>query len=134
MEKPLPGALRALRQAQLYGHLVARGNRLYHPGGNEPICNLHMAHEMIRSGWLTFQDGKYKITSEGQQANVITDYEEQSRSQNEQPRRCPRCGVLIRLTNTLSLTGASRTFRLYECRRCGAHTWDETAAARGLSG
>jgi DNA-directed RNA polymerase subunit RPC12/RpoP len=128
MEKPLSGPLRALRQAKLYGHLVARGNRLYHPGGNEPVCSLQMAQGMLRSGWLIFQDGKYKITTEGQQAN---DYEER---QSQRHRRCPNCGVLIRLKKTLRLSGSSRTFRLYECRRCGAHTWDETAATRVESG
>src|SRR6516165_10023963 len=32
------GVQRTLRQAQLYGHLVARHGRLYHPGGGEPLC------------------------------------------------------------------------------------------------
>lgn len=60
--------LRALRQAQLYGHLVARSDRLYHPGGNHPICGLPTAQEMVRSGWLIVRDGRYEITPEGMTA------------------------------------------------------------------
>ena len=56
---------RALRQAQLYGYLVARSDRLYCPGGNRPICSLHVAQEMARSGWLAVQNGRYEITPEG---------------------------------------------------------------------
>jgi hypothetical protein len=40
--------LRALRQAQLYGSLIARDDGLFHPGGNRPVCSLHDAQE--RSG------------------------------------------------------------------------------------
>jgi hypothetical protein len=43
---------RVLRWAQLYGYLVARSDRLYHPGRNHPLCSLFTAGEMIRSGWL----------------------------------------------------------------------------------
>ena len=55
---------RALRQAQLYGHLVARHGRLYHPGG-EPLCGPQTSMEIVRSGWLRFRRGKYVITPEG---------------------------------------------------------------------
>jgi hypothetical protein len=69
MEKPSPHLLRALRQAQLYGHLIARSDRLYHPGGNHPLCSLQWGQEMVRSGWLVVRDGKYEITPEGQRAS-----------------------------------------------------------------
>ncbi|KYK43565.1 hypothetical protein A1D31_16030 [Bradyrhizobium liaoningense] len=59
---------RALRQAQLYGHLLVRNDRLYYPGGNQPICSIQLAREMVRSGWMTRQDGEYEITPDGQLA------------------------------------------------------------------
>jgi hypothetical protein len=65
---PLQGKQRALRQAQLYGHLVPRGDSLYYPGGCEPLCRVKVAKQMVRSGWLIFRDGKYEITPEGQRA------------------------------------------------------------------
>jgi hypothetical protein len=68
MDKSSPTMLRTLRQAQLYGHLIARSDRLYHPGGNHPLCSLHTAQEMVRSGWLVLQDGRYEITTEGVRA------------------------------------------------------------------
>ena len=68
MDKPSPIIRRALRQAQLYGCLVARTDRLYYPGGNEPVCTVYTAQEMVRSGWLILQDGKYQITPDGRRA------------------------------------------------------------------
>jgi hypothetical protein len=65
MEKPSPGMLKALRQAQLYGHLVVRNDRLYHPGGSHPLCSLQTAREMVRSGWMARRDGEYEITPDG---------------------------------------------------------------------
>jgi len=59
---------RALRQAQLYGHLLVRNDRLYYPGGNHPICSVQLAREMVRSGWMTQRDGDYAITPDGQLA------------------------------------------------------------------
>jgi hypothetical protein len=56
---------RALRQARLYGHLVAQHERLYHPGGGEPLCGPRISKEIVRSGWLRFRRGKYLITPEG---------------------------------------------------------------------
>jgi hypothetical protein len=56
---------RALRQAQLYGHLVARHGRLYQPGGGEPLCGPQTSKEIVRAGWLRFRRGKYVITPEG---------------------------------------------------------------------
>jgi hypothetical protein len=65
MDRPSPQMLRTLRQAQLYGHLVARDDSLYHPGGNHSLCRLHHARQMVRSGWLILRDGRYEITTEG---------------------------------------------------------------------
>jgi hypothetical protein len=65
---PPPGKQRALRQAQLYGHLVARDGRLYYPGSSQPLGPVRVAKELVRSGWLILRDGKYKITPEGQRA------------------------------------------------------------------
>ena len=42
-----PHLLRALRQAQLYGPLIARNDGLFHPGGNRALCSLHDANEMV---------------------------------------------------------------------------------------
>jgi hypothetical protein len=60
----------ALRQAQLYGYLFARTDRLYHPGGSDPVCSLQMAQEMVRAGWLIFKDGRYEITAAGRAAEA----------------------------------------------------------------
>ncbi|WP_375159750.1 hypothetical protein [Bradyrhizobium sp. RDT46] len=68
MTDPSPGMRRALRHAQLYGHLLVRNDRLYYPGGNHPICSVQLAREMVRSGWMTKQDGDYQITPDGQLA------------------------------------------------------------------
>jgi hypothetical protein len=57
--------LRALRQAQLYGYLIARHGRLYHPGGGRPICGVQLSKQIVRSGWLRFRSGKYELTPEG---------------------------------------------------------------------
>ena len=54
-----------MRQAQLYGYLVARTDRLYHPGGVRNVCGLQTAEEMVRQGWLVIRNGRYEITPEG---------------------------------------------------------------------
>lgn len=59
---------RALRQAQLYGHLLVRNDRLYYPGGNNPVCSVQLAREMVRSGLMTKRNGDYEITPEGRLA------------------------------------------------------------------
>ena len=59
---------RALRQAQLYGHLLVRNDRLYYPGGNNPVCSVQLAREMVRSGLMTRRNGDYEITPEGRLA------------------------------------------------------------------
>jgi hypothetical protein len=68
METPSPAMRRALRQAQIYGYLIARGDGLYHPGGSDPVCSAHTAQDMVRSGWLIVREGRYEITSEGRKA------------------------------------------------------------------
>jgi hypothetical protein len=55
----------ALRQAQLYGYLVARTDRLYHPGGTRPLCGLQTAQEMVRQELLVIRNGRYEITPKG---------------------------------------------------------------------
>jgi hypothetical protein len=60
-----PRMRRALRQAQLYGHLVARHGRLYYPGGANPLCGVQTSKEIVRSGLLKYRNGKYVITREG---------------------------------------------------------------------
>jgi hypothetical protein len=58
-------ALKALRQARLYGHLVARHGRLFHPGGGNPLCDVQTSKEIVRSGLLKYRDGKYVLAPEG---------------------------------------------------------------------
>jgi hypothetical protein len=57
--------IRALHQAQLYGHLVARTGRLYHPGGSRPVCSVQTGLELVRAGWLAHRGDRYEITREG---------------------------------------------------------------------
>jgi hypothetical protein len=60
---------RALRQAHLYGYLIARYSGLSHPGGDQATCGPRTAKEMGRSGWLVLRDdGRYEITSNGRRA------------------------------------------------------------------
>jgi hypothetical protein len=56
---------RALREAQLHGHLLARHGRLYYPGSASPLCGVQTSKEIVRSGWLKYRNGKYVITPEG---------------------------------------------------------------------
>ena len=60
-----PTVQKALRQAQLYGYLVARHGRLHHPGGNDPLCDVQTSKQIVRAGLLRFRGGKYEITPEG---------------------------------------------------------------------
>ena len=62
MDKP---RIRALRQAQLYGYLVARTGRVYYPGGSRPVCSVQTALELVRAGWLVRRGDRYEITPEG---------------------------------------------------------------------
>ena len=58
-------AEKALRQAHLYGYLIARHGRLHHPGGNRPLCGVQLSKELVRSGCLRLRSGKYELTPEG---------------------------------------------------------------------
>jgi len=65
METPSRMMCRVLRQAQLYRYLVVRSDRLYHPGGNHPLCSVQAAREMVMSGWMKKRDAEYVITPDG---------------------------------------------------------------------
>ena len=66
---------KALRQAHLYGYLVARYSGLCHPGGDRSICGAQAAKQMVRSGWLVHRDdGKYEITVDGRSAAGVGDH------------------------------------------------------------
>jgi hypothetical protein len=52
----------------LYGHLIARNDRVYPPGASQLVCTVQTAHAMVRSGWLMLRDGRYEITPKGHQA------------------------------------------------------------------
>lgn len=82
-ERPMPeeldghgrsvsGMRRVLRQARLYGHLQARNGRLFHPGGNKPLCRVEMAEAMVRAGWMKPEADRYEITPEGASALALT--------------------------------------------------------------
>ncbi len=73
-------AQRALRQAQLYGYLVARHGRLYHPGGNNQLCGVQASKDIVRSGWLRYRSGKYELTPEG--LRMLTAMEQTAAEQN----------------------------------------------------
>jgi hypothetical protein len=59
------GVKKVLRQAQLYGYLIARHGRLHYPGGNYPLCDVQASKDIVRAGCLRFRSGKYEITPEG---------------------------------------------------------------------
>ena len=56
---------RILRHARLYGYLVARTGRVYHPGGGRPVCSEQTALDMVRAGWLVRRGDRFEITPEG---------------------------------------------------------------------
>lgn len=72
MDVPSPAMRRVLRQARLYGQLQARDGRLFHPGGNKPLCRVEMAEEMARAGWMKREADRYEITPEGASALALT--------------------------------------------------------------
>ena len=64
-----PGMRKPLRQARLYGYLVEREGKLYHPGGgSNPVCGKSFARRMVDNGWLVGKGDRYEITSEGMKA------------------------------------------------------------------
>jgi hypothetical protein len=55
--------------------LIEQAERLYYPFGNQPVCSLYTAQEMIRSGWLVLrEDGRYEITPDGQRAAEVSEH------------------------------------------------------------
>ncbi|MCA1384562.1 hypothetical protein I6F33_17575 [Bradyrhizobium sp. BRP20] len=60
-----PGMVRPLRLALLYGHLIARGAQLYHPGGSQPVCSLSLAKQMVEAGLLCANGESFELTQEG---------------------------------------------------------------------
>lgn len=68
MDIPSPAMRRVLRQARLYGYLQAREGRLFHPGGNKPLCRVETAEAMARAGWLKREADRYAFTPEGASA------------------------------------------------------------------
>jgi hypothetical protein len=70
METFSPGMRRALRQAQLYGYLVERAGKLYHPGGNQPVCGMQIADALVRQGWVNRRADRYEITPDGARTAV----------------------------------------------------------------
>jgi ribosomal protein S19E (S16A) len=57
-----------LRQALLYGYLNERGGRLYHPGGNLPVCSRALADRMVKVGFILKNGQRYELTDEGRRA------------------------------------------------------------------
>ena len=41
----IPGMLKPLRLARVYGFLVERRDGLYHPGGSQPSCSIELARK-----------------------------------------------------------------------------------------
>ncbi|WGD55574.1 hypothetical protein QA641_17825 [Bradyrhizobium sp. CB1650] len=62
--------VRILRQARLYGYLQARDGRVFHPGGNRPLCRV-IAESMALAGWLRKDADRYVITPEGVTAEAL---------------------------------------------------------------
>ncbi len=75
--------LKVLRQAQLYGYLIARHGRLYHPGGGRPICGVQLSKQIVRSGWLRFRTDRYELTPEGLRVLATEVEQQQSEMLNE---------------------------------------------------
>jgi hypothetical protein len=71
MDVPSPETLRILRQAHLYGYLQARDGRVFHPGGNRPLCRVKTAEAMALAGWLKKDADRYVITPEGVSAEAL---------------------------------------------------------------
>jgi len=57
--------VKPLRLALLYGHLILRGPRLYHPGGSRPVCSLSLAKQMVEAGFLRTIGDTFELTQEG---------------------------------------------------------------------
>ncbi|MVT53088.1 hypothetical protein GPL17_21690 [Bradyrhizobium yuanmingense] len=64
----IPGMLKPLRLARVYGFLVERGDGVYHPGGGQPVCSLRLAQKMVEGGWLVKHGQRYEPTEQGLKA------------------------------------------------------------------
>jgi hypothetical protein len=71
-------AQKVLREAQLYGYLVARQGMLCHPRSGDALCDSEISSQIVRSGWLKFRSGD-TITPEGVRALAAIE----SRSQDD---------------------------------------------------
>ncbi|WP_247551715.1 hypothetical protein [Bradyrhizobium sp. 138] len=48
----IPGMLKPLRLARVYGFLVERRDGVYHPGGSQPACSLVWRRRWLKvAGW-----------------------------------------------------------------------------------
>lgn len=70
MVKPSPGMRRVLRQAHLYGRLVAHNGNLYFPGGTRRLCSEETAIAMVKAGWLRHHGEDYEVTPDGVRADA----------------------------------------------------------------
>ena len=64
----MPGMLKPLRLARVYGFLVERWDGVYHPGGSEPVCSTGMARNMVEGGRLVKYGHRYEPTEQGLRA------------------------------------------------------------------
>ena len=64
----IPGMLKPLRLARVYGFLVQRGGGVYHPGGSQPACSTGLAQKMVEGGWLVKHGERYEPTEQGLRA------------------------------------------------------------------
>jgi hypothetical protein len=64
----IPGMLKPLRLALVYGFLVERWDGVYHPGGGQPVCSTGMARKMVEGGWLVKHGQRYEPTQQGLRA------------------------------------------------------------------
>lgn len=64
----IPGMLKPLRLARVYGFLVERRDGLYHPGGSQPSCSMELARKMVEGGWLVKHGQQYEPTEQGLKA------------------------------------------------------------------
>jgi ribosomal protein S19E (S16A) len=65
MDKLLPGARRALRQAHLYGYLVEREGRFYYPGSMNIVCSRTVLATLLHLGLVESRGRRCEITPEG---------------------------------------------------------------------
>lgn len=61
----IPGMLKPLRLARVYGFLVEREAGVYPPGGSQPACSLGLAQKMVEGGWLMKHGQRYEPTEQG---------------------------------------------------------------------